>query len=79
MQAYEDDGNYQARLFIIARELELREGQLHTEQVSIFVGHRTVLTFQETPGDVWDPVRQRIRDGRLARCGRTTRASSPTR
>ena len=61
VQAYEDDGNYQARLFIITRELELREGQLHTEQVSIFVGHRTVLTFQETPGDVWDPVRQRIR------------------
>jgi magnesium transporter len=29
--------------------------------VSIFVGHRTVLTFQETPGDVWDPIRQRIR------------------
>lgn len=61
VQAYEDDGSYQARLFIIARELELREGQLHTEQVSIFVGHRTVLTFQETPGDVWDPIRQRIR------------------
>ena len=52
---------YQARLFIIARELELREGQLHTEQISIFVGHRTVLTFQEAPGDVWDPIRQRIR------------------
>ena len=33
----------------------------HTEQVSIFVGHQTVLTFQETPGDVWDPIRQRIR------------------
>ena len=61
VQAYDDDGTYQARLCIIARELELREGQLHTEQVSIFVGHRTVLTFQETPGDVWDPIRQRIR------------------
>jgi magnesium transporter len=61
MQAYEDDGTYQARLFIITRELELREGQLHSEQVSIFVGHRTVLTFQESPGDVWDPIRQRIR------------------
>jgi len=61
VQAYEDDGFYQARLFIIVRELELREGALHAEQVSIFVGHRTVLTFQETPGDVWDPVRQRIR------------------
>jgi magnesium transporter len=61
VQAYGEDAGYQARLFIIARELELREGQLHTEQVSIFVGHHTVLTFQEAPGDVWDPVRQRIR------------------
>jgi magnesium transporter len=61
VQAYEDDGTYQARLFIITRELELREAQLHTEQVSIFVGHRTVLTFQESPGDVWNPIRQRIK------------------
>src|SRR5262245_1681444 len=61
MQAYEDDGTYQARLFIITRELELREGLLHTEQVSIFVGHHTVLTFQETPGDVWDQIRARIK------------------
>jgi magnesium transporter len=61
VQAYEEDGSYQARLFVIVRELELRERALHTEQVSIFVGHRTVLTFQETPGDVWDPIRQRIR------------------
>jgi magnesium transporter len=61
VQAYEEDGSYQARLFVVFRELELREGQLHSEQASIFVGHRTVLTFQETPGDVWDPVRQRIR------------------
>jgi magnesium transporter len=61
VQAYEEDGAFQARLFIIVRELELRENMLHTEQVSIFVGHKTVLTFQETPGDVWDPIRQRIR------------------
>jgi magnesium transporter len=62
VQSYEEDEEgYQARLFLIARELELREGQLHTEQVSIFVGHKTVLTFQESPGDVWSPVRQRVR------------------
>jgi magnesium transporter len=61
VQAYEEEAGFQARLFVIVRELELREGLLHTEQVSIFVGHKTVLTFQETPGDVWDPIRQRIR------------------
>jgi magnesium transporter len=61
VQAYEGDGTYQARLFVIAREMKLREGFLQTDQISIFVGHNTVLTFQETPGDVWDPLRQRIK------------------
>jgi magnesium transporter len=61
VQSYEEEGLYQARLFIIAREMRLLDGLLHTEQISIFVGHRTVLTFQESPGDVWEPVRQRIR------------------
>jgi magnesium transporter len=61
VQAYEEAGEYQARLCVILRMMELREGQLITEQVSIFVGHHTVLTFQETPGDIWDPIRQRLR------------------
>lgn len=49
-----------ARLFIVARMLELKDRRLESEQISIFLGHNTVLTFQETPGDVWDPIRQRI-------------------
>ncbi len=61
VHAYEEAGGYQARLFVIVRMLELREGQLLSEQVSLFVGHKTVITFQETPGDVWDPIRQRLR------------------
>lgn len=61
VQSYDESGDYQARLCVILRMMELREGQLLTEQVSIFVGHRTVLTFQETPGDIWDPIRQRLR------------------
>ena len=60
VQPYEDDGVHQARLFVIARDMRLTNGLLHTEQISIFVGHRTVLTLQETPGDVWGPIRQRI-------------------
>jgi len=62
VQAYEAEGPFQARIFVIARMMELREAQLHTEQISIFVGHNTVLTFQETSGDVWDPVRARLRN-----------------
>jgi magnesium transporter len=60
VDAYAEEGHFQARLFIIARMIEIREGQLRSEQISIFLGHKTVLTFQETPGDVWDPIRQRL-------------------
>jgi len=48
-------------VFVILRMMELHEGQLSTEQVSLFIGHRTVLTFQESPGDVWDPIRLQLR------------------
>jgi magnesium transporter len=60
VEAYNDEGNYQARLFIIAKMLELADGHLRSEQISIFLGHHTVLTFQESRGDVWDGIRQRI-------------------
>jgi magnesium transporter len=36
------------------------DNQVHCEQVSLFLGHNTVLTFQQRPGDIWDPIRQRI-------------------
>jgi magnesium transporter len=49
-----------ARLFIVARALKLEEGRLRSEQVSIFLGHKTVLTFCEAPSRVWDPIRQRL-------------------
>jgi magnesium transporter len=60
VEAYDEDGTLQARLFIIARMLELSDGHLRSEQISIFLGHHTVLTFQESRGDVWDGIRQRI-------------------
>ncbi len=60
VQAYDEAASYQARLFVVMRMMDLHEGQLRTEQVSLFVGHHTVLTFQESPGDVWDPIRQRL-------------------
>jgi magnesium transporter len=59
VEPYQDDGELQARLFIIARMLELNDGHLRSEQISIFLGRHTVLTFQESRGDVWDAVRQR--------------------
>jgi magnesium transporter len=51
----------QARLFIVGRMVRMVGERLHSEQVSIFLGQKTVLTFQEqTGGDVWDPIRQRL-------------------
>jgi len=41
-----------------------RDGDLRAEQVSLLVGERNLITFQEDPGDVFDPVRKRIRNGR---------------
>lgn len=49
-----------ARIYIIARMLQLVDGGLSNEQISIFLGHKTLLTFQESRGDVWNPIRQRI-------------------
>jgi magnesium transporter len=56
-----EESEMQARLFIVAHALQLKEERLHSEQVSIFLGHKTVLTFQETPSDVWEPIRQRLK------------------
>jgi magnesium transporter len=56
-----DESEFMARLFIVAHTLQFHEGHLHHEQVSIFLGHKTVMTFQENPGTVWDLIRQRIK------------------
>ncbi len=41
-----------------------RDGELRAEQVSLLVGERNIISFQEDPGDVFEPVRKRIRNGR---------------
>lgn len=50
-------------IFIITRMFR-QEDVARTEQVSIFLGHGFVLSFQEAAGDCLDPVRERIRQGR---------------
>jgi len=37
------------------------DGKIHSEQLSIILGRTFLLTFQERPGDVFEPVRDRIR------------------
>ena len=53
-------------IFLITRMLRLSEktSAINAEQVSIILSKDSVLTFQERPGDVFSPVRQRIREGK---------------
>ncbi|MBT8481525.1 MAG: magnesium/cobalt transporter CorA [Myxococcales bacterium] len=57
---FEDYGNTD---FVVLRMPSLRP-QLDLEQVSVFVGDRFVITIQERPGDCFDFLRDRIRNGK---------------
>jgi len=59
--------DYGDHLFIVTRMASLKEGNLDIEQISLFVGKKFVLTFQEKAGDCLDPVRNRIRNGKRIR------------
>jgi len=62
-----EDSELQARLFIVTHALTVENGELKSEQVSVFLGHNTVLTFQAAPVSAWEPIIQRIKkkDSRL--------------
>ena len=53
---------YPEHLFVVAQMVD-RTDRLNTEQLSLFLGRNFVLTFQEAPGDCFEPIRQRIRKG----------------
>jgi len=57
---------YDDHLFLVAHMLTLAEDSGHVvdEQVSFMVGRGFVVTFQEAPGDVFEAVRERLREGR---------------
>jgi magnesium transporter len=53
---------YEHNVLVVTRMLEQSPGQqVAVEQVSMLIGKDYVLTFQERPGDVLDPVRHRLR------------------
>jgi magnesium transporter len=60
VEIYPGDDGHQARLFLVARMISIEKDRLHCEQISFFIGKHTLLTFQPTRGDIWDPVRQRL-------------------
>jgi len=60
----EDFGDY---LYIVLRMLDLdkkNENAIVSEQISLILGKNFVLTFQEREGDLFDPLRERIRNGK---------------
>lgn len=55
---------YDDYLYIVVRMLQARPDGVDSEQVSLVLGQGFLLTFQETSGDIFDPVRARIRGGK---------------
>ena len=55
---------YDQHEFLVTRMVRLGDDDLDVEQVSIVLGDRYVITFQERAGDVLDPVRERLRVGK---------------
>ncbi len=54
---------YSDHVFLVARMCN-PEDEVHTEQISLFLKKNAIITFQERPGDCWDPVRERLRHAR---------------
>ncbi len=64
MELFEDHA------FVVGRMLQMLKSDpsepdsadgLDTEQVSLFVYRDTLITFQQKPGDVWEPIRDRLK------------------
>lgn len=60
---FEDFDEY---FFIVIKMLDYRDDieEVTAEQVSLLVGRNFVISFQERQGDVFDPVRERLRKGK---------------
>ncbi len=59
--------DYPDHIFIVVRMPRTVEEEFGTEQLSLFFGEGYVLTFQERPGDCFEPVRKRLQDVPRAR------------
>ncbi len=55
---------YDEHQLVVLRMAMMQQDSLQLEQVSVLIGKGYVATIQERDGDVFDPVRKRIREGR---------------
>ncbi len=53
-------GDLPGRLFVVARRVRMEVSVPHAEQVSLFLGRNTLLSFEQTPCEAIETVRQRI-------------------
>ena len=62
---------FEDHIFIILKMLSYAKKEVATEQISILIGKNFVISFQESEGDIFDPIRKRIRDnkGKLRKRG----------
>jgi magnesium transporter len=58
--------DYEDHIFTVLKMLycDRDTGEIGTEQVSLVLGANVVISFQEEPGDVFDGIRDRIRNGK---------------
>jgi magnesium transporter len=59
----EDYGEY---IYIVLKALDYNDksNEIETEQISLILGSNFVFSFQEREGDTFDPIRERIRNGK---------------
>ncbi len=59
----DDYGEY---LFVVLKMFRYddQSGEMEVEQISLILGADFVVSLQEKPGDAFDPIRERIRDGK---------------
>jgi magnesium transporter len=59
----EDYGEY---IYIVLKALDYNDksNEIETEQISLILGANFVFSFQEREGDTFDPIRERIRNGK---------------
>ena len=58
--------DFETHIYIVLKMLYYDEKikEITSEQISIIFGHNFVISFQEKEGDIFDPVRERIRTGK---------------
>lgn len=56
--------DYDSYIFLVIKMLYANEKGINSEQISIVLGPNFVISFQETEGDVFDLIRERIRSGK---------------